>query len=139
MRNIHFSKNHISTQNSIRTFLEQKYTFRHLPHCINNPLQSSIDFIQNVHVDWVKPNTCNMASCFIGGDTTFFVVVVDVADDGFVVVLVVRVGEVTAFAMVGVVCCACIYRCDVRSNKSHQITPRAAAPSTSKRTDDSRW
>lgn len=35
----------------LRTFLEQKYTLRHFPHCINNPLQSSMDFIQKLHVD----------------------------------------------------------------------------------------
>jgi hypothetical protein len=41
-----------------------------------------MDFIQKVQVDWVKPNTCNIASCFIGGDRAF---PADVVEEGVVV------------------------------------------------------
>ena len=51
-----------------------------------------IDFVQKLQVDCVKPNTSNMASCFMGGDMNRFsvavvagvVVGVVLFDDGFV-------------------------------------------------------
>jgi phage shock protein PspC (stress-responsive transcriptional regulator) len=69
--------------------------------------------MQKLHVDCEKPNTCSIASCFMGGDTAFRVVdVVTVEglddDDGWDDRVVVRVGVVTTFAMIGVVC-VCMY------------------------------